>query len=216
MGVTVNIKRINIDGADYISGQLIPFKNGNKVSFRNAYRYDFVAYNIPVNNIINEVTGVGFVDINEFNTFFEANFTKANGGGNPVSALLTSYVKAATSRAITASDSILVAIGILEKKSDDNTNRIGATFNGTLTFDKTQTSYNDYMVASNIIIVISSSGKIQGNTEQVTMIGNGTNLPNFSACRQVANTPSFNNSNGYLNLVTFLYDGTRVWYYINQ
>lgn len=97
-----------------------------------------------------------------------------------------------------------------------DSDRIGATFNGTLTFDRPHTAYNDYTVASNITIDIASSGKIQGTTEQVVMIGNGANLPNFSDCRQVANTPSFNNSNGYLNLVTFLYDGTRVWYYINQ
>ncbi|MCC2546429.1 hypothetical protein LJY25_08230 [Hymenobacter sp. BT175] len=42
-----------------------------------------------------------------------------------IGALLTGYVKGQASRAIAATDSILVAIGLLERKADDNATRIG-------------------------------------------------------------------------------------------
>lgn len=52
-----------------------------------------------------------------------------------IGALLTGYVKAGTARALTATDSILTAIGILEKKSDDNATTLSGKLTGTLATD---------------------------------------------------------------------------------
>lgn len=54
-----------------------------------------------------------------------------------IAAVLTSYVKSSTNRAVAPTDSILTSVGILEKKADDNTSSIGTLSSLTTTAKNT-------------------------------------------------------------------------------
>jgi hypothetical protein len=83
------------------------------------------------------------------------------------------------------------------------------TFTSTPSFVR-NTICNPYTVSGDITIVPNMTGAIPGTTVTVRLIGNGTNNVNFGTCVKANGT--WNNTNGKVNLVIFLYDGVDVWY----
>jgi len=96
------------------------------------------------------------------------------------------------------------------------TSNTGLTFNDTLYFNKHQRTYNDFTVSASFTIQIKSTGKIKGETETVTLIGDGTHTVTFSNVILDRSSPTFDNTNLVKNQCTFFYDGTDVWCKISQ
>jgi hypothetical protein len=84
----------------------------------------------------------------------------------------------------------------------------------TVRFNKNYVFYSEDTVTSNITVKIKSSGKVQGYTEMVVFVGDGSHTVDFSSCVKASGSFSFDATSGALNFVTFIYDGKRVWYSI--
>ena len=90
----------------------------------------------------------------------------------------------------------------------------GVAWDDTVRFDKNYRFYTEDTVTSNFTVKVKSSGKVQGYTEMVVFVGDGSHTVDFSSCVKASGSFSFDATSGALNFVTFIYDGKRVWYSI--
>lgn len=85
MNISINTKALTVDKADYPLDSIMPSYEGNKVMFNNKFNFADVSQGFqPVSSIINGATGAPFANIDDLREFVKANFTKANGTGEPV------------------------------------------------------------------------------------------------------------------------------------
>ena len=94
---------------------------------------------------------------------------------------------------------------------------LNASFDGTIKFDKIYTQYNDFTGSTNTTIGYSTLNAVPGSGAEICIFGDGLHNISFnSGFTKTVSSFNYDHTLGKINLIFFIYDGTRYWYSITQ